>query len=341
MAQTVVHYVALRGVSTCVTRGITGISDDQEDFSNEELQRIIKLSGVKERHLVGERICTSDLCEEAARRLLMRLEWPGESIDLLVFVSQTPDYFMPSTACILQHKLGLSVDCAAFDVNMGCSGFPYGLSIVSKMMQGTGIKRALLLVGETPSKICHVTDRSTRLIFGDAGSATALEVDSTAGPMGFALHTDGGGKNDFIVRAGGFRDRFAAEEHNHYIEMNGPNIFAFTMQRVPSLAKDALSLAEWTTAEVDYFAFHQANAFIIEHLRKKVDLPKEKVPLVIDRFGNTGGCSVPLALTQGDLQRPSGRPLKLVLLAFGVGLSWASATLELEPSSLLFHTEVE
>jgi 3-oxoacyl-[acyl-carrier-protein] synthase III len=337
MAQTKVDGVVLRGISSCVTCSTASIADDNADFSSEEVLRVVKLAGVKERHVVSDQICTSDLCYEAARRLMSHLGWQPETINLLVFVSQTPDYFMPTTACILQHRLGLSTDCAAFDVNLGCSGFPYGLCIVSKMMQGAGFNRALLLVGETPSKICYPADRATRLIFGDAGTASALEIDPGGGPMGFVLHTDGHGANDFFVHAGGFRDRFCQEERQHYIQMNGANIFAFTMNRVPALISEALLLAGWNADEVDYYVFHQANAFIIEHLRKKVGVPREKVPTVIERFGNTGGCSVPLVLTQGELLVKENRSLKLVLLGFGVGLSWASATLELPSDTPRLH----
>jgi 3-oxoacyl-[acyl-carrier-protein] synthase III len=340
MAQTKVEGIILRGVSTCVTGGIAGSAEDESRFTTEDVMRVVKLAGVKERHVASEAVCTSDLCLEAARRLMEELSWKPETVDLLVFVSQTPDYFMPSTACVLQRKLNLSIGCAAFDVNLGCSGFPYGLCVVARMLGGPQLTRALLLVGETPSKVCHPADRATRLIFGDAGSAAALEVDPGGPAMGFVLHTDGRGESDFVVRAGGFRDRFSSEERRHYIEMNGANIFSFTMQRVPALIADALSLAGWTTADVDYYAFHQANAFIIDHLRKKVGVPREKVPIVIDRFGNTGGCSVALVLTQGGLVAPVDRSLNLVLLGFGVGLSWGSATIQLPAAAPRIHAEL-
>jgi 3-oxoacyl-[acyl-carrier-protein] synthase III len=340
MAWARIEGVVMRGVSTCVTAGTTGSAEDEAHFTGEEVLRVVKMAGVKERHVAGEAVCTSDLCFEAGQRLMKAIGWEPGTVDLLIFITQTPDYFMPSTACLLQKRLGLAIDCAAFDVNLGCSGFPYGLCLAGKMLQGPGLKRALLLMGETPSKVCHPSDRATRLIFGDAGSACALEADPDGAPMSFVLHTDGGGADDFIVRAGGFRDRFPSVDRGHYIEMNGANIFAFTMQRVPSLLTDALALAGWTADQVDYFAFHQANGFIIEHLRKKAGLPRHKVPIVIDRFGNTGGCSVPLVLTQGGLRAPSDRWFRLVLLGFGVGLSWAAATLEMEPSTPLLHAEL-
>jgi 3-oxoacyl-[acyl-carrier-protein] synthase III len=340
MAQTKVGGIVLRGISTCVPGAVAAITEDEASFTSEEVMRVVKMAGVKERHLVSHEICASDLCLEAGRRLLEELGWAPETVDLLVFVTQSPDYITPNSACVLQRKLKLSTNCAAFDINLGCSAFPYGLCVVARMLGNNGFRRALLLVGETPSKSCFPGDRATSLIFGDAGSAAALEADSTASSMGFVLCTDGKGAPDLIVRAGGFRDRFPKDDRRHYIEMNGANIFSFTMQRVPTLLNDALALVGWAVSDVDYFAFHQANGFIIEHLRKKAGIPREKVPIVIDRFGNTGGCSVALVLTQGGLVATTDRALKLVLLGFGVGLSWASATLELPASAPRIHAEL-
>ena len=340
MAQTQVNTVEVRGVRTCVpARRVDNAAADTA-FASEDVQRVVKMAGVRERHVVNENQCTSDLCFEAASRLLRTLDWPPESVDLLIFVAQTPDYLMPSTACLLQHRLGLSTQCGAFDVNLGCSAYPYGLCLAAKMLDGRGLRRALVLVGETPSKLCHPADRATWLIFGDAGSATALEFDTRGEPFSFSLHSDGSGAEDFIVRAGGFRNRFAAAERSHYIEMNGANIFAFTMERVPPLVYESLQAAGWTLAIVDSVIFHQANAFIVDHLRRKLGLSREKVPLVIDRFGNTGGSSLPLAMTQGSLARPADRSLRLLLLAFGVGLSWGSVTMSLPPGVPLIHSEL-
>jgi 3-oxoacyl-[acyl-carrier-protein] synthase-3 len=208
------------------------------------------------------------------------------------------------------------------------------------MMQGDSLRRALLLVGETPSKVCHPFDRSTCLIFGDVGSATALEVSDLASNSHYVLRSDGAGAGDFIVPAGGFRDRFNPDPKKHFIQMNGPGIFSFAMRAVPSLLEDTLAWAGLDQENVDYFVFHQANLFIIEHLRKKMKLPKKKVPVVMNRYGNTGGGSVPLTITQGGLERASDRPLKLVLLGFGVGLSWSAAAVDLMPSCLLGHSEL-
>ena len=223
--------VEIMGIQTCVPKRVIHNRGILNAVSSEEVERIVKMAVVEERHIAEEGVCTSDLCIEAAEALIQRLNWARDSVDLLVFVTQTPDYFMPSSACVLQNKLSLSQECAAFDINLGCSAYPYGLATVSKMMQGGAIRRALLLVGETPSKVCHPSDRSTFLIFGDVGSATALEVTAEACDSHFVLRSDGGGGGDFIVPAGGFRDRFSTDHRKHFISMNGPGIFAFDVTR--------------------------------------------------------------------------------------------------------------
>ena len=340
MAQTNANNIVIRGISSCVPAKVAKNAEESAEFSSEEIDKIVKMAGVEQRHVAEDGVCTSDLCVEAADTLIKRLDWKRETIDLLVFITQTPDYFMPSTSCVIQKRLGLSDSCAAFDVGLGCSGYPYGLCLVSKMLQGEKMSRALLLIGDTPNKICHPSDRSTRLIFGDAGTATALEASHCDHKFSFILQSDGRGDKDFIVRAGGFRDRFCQHNRDHFIEMNGANIFAFTMKRVPPLVKESLDYAHLTADDVDYYVFHQANKFIIEHLSKKLGLPRNKVPIVIDRFGNTGGASIPLTITQGGLIRPHQKIIQLLLISFGVGFSWASASIMISSSTILSHSEI-
>lgn len=338
MAKLGVSNVVVRGIATCVPGGAVDNANYVDGFSDEEVLRVVKSTGVKARHIAGGGVCTSDLCFSAAERLIEKTGWSRDSIELLVFVTQTPDYFMPSTACVLQSRLKLSDRCAAFDVGLGCSGYPYGLCLVSRLLQVGGVSRALLLVGETPSKVCDPVDRSTSLIFGDAGSATALEAVPSGPPSSYLLFTDGEGRDDFIVRAGGFRDRFSDEKRDHFIRMNGAGIFSFTLTRVPELFRQSLEFANLEPSDVDFFILHQANGFILEHLRKKMGLPREKVPIVIDRFGNTGGVSLALAVTQGGLSRLPDRPLQLLMMGYGVGLSWSAAVLQLLPEAILDHS---
>ena len=258
-------------------------------------------------------------------------------------VTQSPDYFLPSTACLLQMKLGFPNTCAAFDVGLGCSGYPYGLYLGALMLLGGGVKRVLLLHGETPTRFADESDRSVSLLFGDAGSATALEGGGpeSADPWSFILHTDGSGYQDLIIRGGGFRERFPSDPRKYSVEMNGANIFNFSIKRVPSVIQDALDLAGLKKEDVDYYILHQSNQFIMRHLSKKLGIPEAKVPLTLGDFGNTGGPSIPLTLTNGGLVRPPDRRLSLMLVGYGVGLSWASALIPLAPEAVLGHVEFE
>lgn len=342
MAKCTIRGAAIRGlVSAVPSRRFDNISD-AKGFSEDEVRKVVGMAGVRSRRMAGDSVCSSDLCQAAAESLLAKLGWERDSIDALIMVTQSPDYLLPSTACLLQSKLGLSTDCAAFDVGLGCSGYPYGLYLGALMIAGGGIKRALVLHGETPARFADESDRSVSLLFGDAGSATALEAfpaDREAA-WSFALHTDGGGYEDLIIPGGGFRERFPEDRRKHYVSMNGANIFNFSIKRVPSVIQDTLELAGLGKEDIDYFVLHQSNQFIMRHLAKKMGIPEAKTPLTLGDFGNTGGPSIPLTITQGRLVRPADRPLTLMLVGYGVGLSWASALVRLDPEAVLGHTEL-
>ena len=213
----------IAAICTCVpSRRFDNLTDSAE-FSDEEIRKVTGMAGVASRRLAGDAVCSSDLCVVAAQRALDRLGWKPNSIDALILVTQTPDYFLPSTACVVHHRLGLADHCAAFDVGLGCSGYPYGMWLAAMMLQGGGVRRALVLHGETPTRFSDKADRSVSLLFGDAGSATALEAvhpGSTA-DWHYALHSDGSGYNNMIVESGGFRDRFGSDPRKHCVRMNG------------------------------------------------------------------------------------------------------------------------
>jgi 3-oxoacyl-[acyl-carrier-protein] synthase-3 len=311
-------------------------------FPAEEVDKVVKMAGVRTRHMASDRICSSDLCAAAAKRVLDRLAWDPKSVDALIFVTQSQDYFLPSTACLVQHWLGLSDACAAFDLGLGCSGYPYGLWLASMMLTGGGLKRVLLLHGETPTRFSDQSDRSVALLFGDAGSATALEAspDDPGERWWFALHTDGSGWRELIIEGGGFRERFPSEARKYCVSMNGAGIFDFAIKRVPVVIEDTLKAAGVEREAVDYFILHQSNLFIMRHLAKKMKLPEAKIPFTIQQFGSAGGPSVPLTLTQGILNRPPDRALRLLLVGYGVGLSWGSALISLPPDAVLDHIAV-
>lgn len=342
MAITSTRAANIRGIVTCVPGWRFDNVADTRGFNSDEVDKVVRMAGVKARRRATEAICSSDLCTAAARRVMERLGWDPSTVHALIFVTQTPDYLLPSTACLVHRDLGLSDRCASFDVGLGCSGYPYGLWLAAMMLQGPGIQRVLLLHGETPTRFASESDRSVALLFGDAGSATALEPTPADGnsQWWYSLHTDGTGSGDLILRGGGFRERFPEDRGKHWVEMNGANVFGFTIKRVPPLVRDTLAAAGLPLDAIDYFIFHQSNQFIIRHLVKKIGVPETKVPLILSEFGSAGGPSVPLTITQGGLVRPANRGLLLLLLGYGVGLSWGSALVGLPPGTLLDHLEI-
>lgn len=339
MAITKTKAPEIRGIVSSVPPRRFDNLTEKTAFDAQEVQKVVRLAGVKTRHVADESICSTDLCIAASRRLMSSIGWTPDSVDALIFVTQTPDYFLPSSCCIAHRALDLRDSCAAFDVGLGCSGYPYGLWLAASILQNPGIRRVLLLHGETPTRFADPSDRTVALLFGDAGSATAIE--SVEVPHNrewtFCMQTDGTGFRDLIIEGGGFRERVPKDQRKHFVSMNGPNIFNFTLKRVPTLIEDAMSGSGLSKEQIDYFIFHQSNQFIMRHLAKKTGLPEEKIPLVISEFGSAGGPSVPLTITQGGLSRPKDRPLQLLLLGYGVGLSWGSALVHLGSEAVLDH----
>ena len=310
-------------------------------FDPKDVEKVVRMAGVRSRYMASDRLCSSDLCAFAAKRTLERLDWDPKSVDALIFVTQSPDYLLPSTSCLVQHWLGLSDSCAAFDVGLGCSGYPYGLWLASMMLATKGMKRVLLLHGETPTRFADRSDRSVALLFGDAGSATALEAGPEDGePWWFSLHSDGSGWRDLIIEGGGFRNRFPGNVRQHCVSMNGAGIFNFAIKRIPPVVDETLRAAGVEPESIDYYVLHQSNLFIMRHLMQKMRIPEAKLPLTIQTFGSAGGPSVPLTLTRGHLDRPPDRALRLLLVGYGVGLSWGAALVSLAPDAVLDHVEV-
>jgi 3-oxoacyl-[acyl-carrier-protein] synthase-3 len=342
MSTTITQGSRIAGIGTCVPLKVYDNIKDTKQFSKNEVRKVTALAGISQRRVAEESTCSSDLCIAAAEKILHKLHWTKESIDALIMVTQSPDYFLPSTACVVQHRLGLADECAAFDVGLGCSGYPYGLWLASMMIENGGLKRVLLLHGETPARFSDESDRSVSLLFGDTGSATAIEADEGKDKKKwhFKLHSDGSGYKDMIIEAGGFRQRFSNDPSKYCVKMNGANIFNFTIKRVPVLIEDTLNIANLSIDDIDYYIFHQSNKFIINHIKKKVNIPDNKAPLILKEFGNSGGPSIPLTITQSDLVFKDGNPLKLMLLGYGVGLSWGSALIDLKPDTVLTHTEI-
>lgn len=333
----VVNNVRVEGFACSMPEKISEVSDLSEKSGAENIQKIMASTGVFRRHVVDTE-CSSDLCVSAAERLITDLAVDRSSIDTLIFVSQTHDHTLPATACILQERLKLSLGVAAFDVALGCSGYVYGLWLAASLISGGGSRRVLLLVGDTISKIVSEEDRSVAALFGDAGSATLLQYDETAQPISFALGTDGRGANNLIVPAGGFRDRSGELSEVSEPEargpfdlfMNGAEVFAFTLARVPSLVKALHESRPDMGGAIDHYVFHQANRFMLEHLAKRMKLPREKVLLDLESVGNTSCTSIPLALSLSDLKKDNRVTGLMMLAGFGVGYSWAGCIIDFD-----------
>lgn len=326
------------GVSTCVPPTRVDNLDLGERYGAEDVRKVVSMAGVRHRHVVDEGVTAVDLCTDAAQRLLARLGWAPESVTGLIMVTQSPDHFLPSSACVVHGRLGLPIECAAFDMGLGCSGYPYGLYIAATMLKGGGQQRILVLHGETASRFVHPDDHATTLLFGDAGSATALESDAAVQESAtFGLFTDGAGAEGLIIRGGAFRDRHPADPRDLCVRMDGAGIFNFTIKRVPPLINDTLAFAGLSVPDIDAYVFHQSNRFIMKHLMKKCGLPDDRVPFILEDTGNCGGPSVPLTLTRALADRERDGPLRVMLLGYGVGLSWSSAVVTIPAEAVLLH----
>jgi 3-oxoacyl-[acyl-carrier-protein] synthase-3 len=338
----------MAGVASAVPANTIGLADTAAvaGVSLEEAEKIAKMTGVRNRPVVPPGMCTSDLAYSAAVKLLEELGWEARSIDALVFVSQTHDYDLPATACCLQERLGIPKSCAAFDMALGCSGYIYGLWVCSTFMAAGSAQRTLLLAGDTASRTLSPQDRATVFIFGDSGTATALERDDTAPPMSFVLGTDGSGRDYLILPGTGYRNCVTAQSLERRpgadgvlrspldLYMDGSEVFAFTLREVPGLVNAVLSLAGWKLDQVDAFVPHQANLFMLQHLGKRMKIPTEKLIVSLDEYGNTSSASIPLAMNHRLASRLSTGTENLILAGFGVGWSWGALAVTCGPMAM-------
>jgi 3-oxoacyl-[acyl-carrier-protein] synthase-3 len=320
----------------------------EQRFGSEQMQKVLSGAGIRNRRVAPADVCGSDLAYNAAVRLFQQHKIDPQSIDLLIFCTQSPDHWLPTTACILHERLGLKKQCAAFDINLGCSQYVYALSVAHSMLLSGCASRALVLTGDTMSRTIHPRDRSVVPLMGDGGSATLIGfVDEGEGILGFELGTDGSGHQYLTIPAGGSRiplsDKTRVEEHDaegnvrtlENLHMNGAAIFHFAISVVPPTIKALLQKLSITSEDVDLFLFHQANKFMLEYLMKKLKIPAEKTHFYIEDVGNTSGSTLPILLTDA-LRHGKIKPGNTVLLiGFGVGLSWAATVIRWPKSELL------
>ena len=328
--------VSIKGISTVVPKNELCLTDDKTlyDGNEKQLKRVMKSSGFNKRRVVDENTTASDLCCEAAKVLMKNLNIDPNTIQGVIFVTQTPDYHIPATACILQDRLGITQSSVAFDVNQGCAGYTYGLYIASSLVN-SGIKRLLLLVGDTSSKYTDMfKEHKSAPIFGDAGSATLLEFDTNAEPMYFDIGTDGSNYEVISAMNGCFRnppkkeDFYEDKTFKYKAKMDGMKVMEFTLDKVPKSIIDVLEFSKTSKNNIDYFVLHQANKFILENIALNADLPLEKIPMeTLSKYGNQSCTSIPGAICDNIKDEISTKPLKLLLSGFGIGLSWVSCVI--------------
>lgn len=346
MALWEIKHVAIRGVTGTVPNHAVKTADF-DIFSQEEAELFDNTVGIKNRYIGPDELCTSDLCFDAAQRLLDALGWEKESIDVLVFGSVTGDYKTPPTSGILQHRLGLPTTTFVLDIPMGCCGSMYAINIAGHLLSTGSAKRALLLVGDTALRMGSMKDKSRVPLFGDSGTAMALEYDSNAEDIIIEFNTLGSGYEALMTPHGGFRHpitdaSFVEEDFGNGIVrapkdtlINGMDVFSFAITKPPISIKKMMENEHLTIDAVDYFLIHQANKLIVDRIVKKLKLPLEKVPYDLQEFGNLGGASIPMLMTYNLADEMQKRPLTLLCSSFGLGLTWGTMLLKTQPMCVL------
>lgn len=305
------------------------------EFPEWTVEKVAAKVGVVERHVVAENETATDLAVNAGEKLFSEHGIEREKIDFLLFCTQSPDYYLPTSACLIQNRLGLSTHTGALDFNLGCSGFVYGLSLAKGLIVAGIATNVLLITAETYSKHIHAKDKGNRTIFGDAAAATLISTDGFAEIGNFSLGTDGRGSNNLIVKRGGLRqpeyindlsfDENGNPTSSDYLYMNGGEIFNFTSEAVPVLVEQVLGKNNLKQDQIDLFVFHQANKYMMNYLRKLIDIEQERFYFFLEKVGNTVSSTIPIALYEA---KSEGRLTGNILLAgFGVGYSWGGVSL--------------
>lgn len=328
----------IKGVSYYLPEKILTNQNINEVHPEWSADKISRKTGIFNRHIAGSEELSSDMAIKAAEKLFDEYQIDRSIIDFVLLCTQSPDYFLPTTACILQDKLGLSTSCGAIDYNLGCSGYIYGLALAKGLVESKVAKNVLLITAETYSKFIHPDDKSNKTIFGDAAAATLISAEEGFYRIcDFSLGTDGSGAENLIVKDGGARSKtsnmqdqydedgnFIRNEKNLY--MNGSEIFSFTSIAVPKLVDQVIEKNKLSFENIDYFLFHQANKYMLDYIRRKIDIPEDKFLYFLENVGNTVSSTIPIALKEQCLLKD--RRGRILLAGFGVGYSWGGCLIE-------------
>lgn len=342
MATAVFEGIKITGMACAVPKEVDKVSDYTDLCGEEYVEKFTATTGVVERRYVHDQQTNCDLCYEAAERLIAHKGYNKESFDGIVLVTQTPDYSIPATSHILHKRLGLSKDCMAMDINLGCSGFVYAVNVVASMVKAGGLKRVLLCCGEahlivdSDEEEMKEEDKANSLLFGDAGSATIIEAGEDT------IHTllKANGEGYQAILTPGLTARIKInKDHFDYDKvkctMDGGAVFEFAIAKVPRSFKEFFKAFGGTIDDFDYCIFHQANLFMLEHIRKKIKLPKEKMPISMDRYGNTSSASIPLTIADLCQREECPEQIHFIASGFGVGLSWGVADFTMDRKDIL------
>ena len=336
--------VTIKAISACVPKNVSKNSDLGYLIPKDEIEKTINSIGIKEKRFVDEGITASDLCCKAAEKLIEDNGIDRNSIDMVLFLSQLPDYKIPATAPLLQHRLGLPTTTAALDLSLGCSGWVYALSTAMAYASTDGINRVLLLVGETFSKFVNKMDKVDAPLYGDAGTATLVEKSEDSFETVFTLYSDGAGEDAVKIKAGGGRFKTTEESLKEHTEkdgsiisdndvfMNGMEVFNFVMRAVPRSIRDLCAIKGLELNNVGHLILHQANKFMTDFIVKRIKYPLERVPYCLDKYGNTSSPSIPLTISSELVDQPLS---DAIVSGFGAGLSWATAHISLADCKVL------
>lgn len=313
-----IRNVRIAGLACAVPSAVVGNDIFVSRFGAEQMEKFEKMVSVRERRFSDAKETTADLAFAAARLLQGKDLWRGDNVDAVLFVSQTPNRVLPATACELQTRLGVKTDTIAYDINLGCSGFVYGLFSAASLLQMPGVGRVVLCGGDTISKLTKDDDPASAPLFGDAGFAVVLEKVDGATPIHFAFKTDGSGAGAISC------------EHGGHLSMDGMDVFNFTINEVPDLIKETLADCGLSVEQIDYFVLHQANRFVLKQVSLAIGAGMKKLPVSMDRYGNTSSASIPITLCDMKEKDPSLSVKKCLMSGFGVGLSWGTLVMDFD-----------